>query len=64
MLGAADRVSDSLARAQDELGRVDESTVPAWARFFLAPADCGSQPLQPWVRRDPGAGPSLAELLA
>ncbi|WP_329484201.1 hypothetical protein OG555_18800 [Kribbella sp. NBC_01484] len=39
MLGAADRVSDSLARAQDELGRVDEGTVPAWARFFLAPAD-------------------------
>lgn len=39
MLGAADRVCDSLARAQDELGRVDTSTVPAWARFFLAPAD-------------------------
>jgi transcriptional regulator with XRE-family HTH domain len=39
MLGAADRVSDSLARARDELGRVDEDTVPAWARFFLAPAD-------------------------
>ncbi|TDW24136.1 helix-turn-helix domain-containing protein [Kribbella kalugense] len=39
MLGAADRVSDSLARAQDELGRVDESKVPSWARFFLAPAD-------------------------
>ncbi|MEU4607513.1 hypothetical protein AB0F43_31395 [Kribbella sp. NPDC023972] len=39
MLGAADRVSDSLARAQDELGRVDEGSVPAWARFFLAPAD-------------------------
>lgn len=38
-LGAADRVSDSLARAQDELGRVDEGTVPSWARFFLAPAD-------------------------
>lgn len=34
MLGAADRVSDALARARDELGRVDESTVPAWARFF------------------------------
>jgi hypothetical protein len=39
MLGAADRVSDSLARAQDELGRIDEDTVPSWARFFLAPAD-------------------------
>ncbi|QNE18277.1 helix-turn-helix transcriptional regulator [Kribbella qitaiheensis] len=39
MLGSGDRVCDSLARAKEELGRIDADTVPAWARFFLAPAD-------------------------
>lgn len=39
MLGADEHMSDALARAQSELGRVDADTAPSWARFFLAPAD-------------------------
>jgi tetratricopeptide (TPR) repeat protein len=38
MLGSADLVRDSLARAEGELARV-ETNVPSWAQFFLAPAD-------------------------
>ncbi|MBB5835993.1 hypothetical protein [Kribbella italica] len=39
MLGDSPRVCDALSRAQDELGRVEPGAVPAWARFFVAPAD-------------------------
>lgn len=39
MLGAEERVTDALARAEGEIGRVEIDAVPSWARFFLAPAD-------------------------
>lgn len=39
MIGQDSLVSDSVARAEGELARVDADTVPSWARFFLAPAD-------------------------
>ena len=39
MLGGAELVCDSLARAEGELARVDAASVPSWAQFFLAPAD-------------------------
>jgi hypothetical protein len=39
MMGSADLVCDSLARAEGELARVDADGVPSWAQFFLAPAD-------------------------
>ena len=38
-LGDAPRVRDSLARAEDELGRASADSAPTWAEFFLAPAD-------------------------
>jgi transcriptional regulator with XRE-family HTH domain len=38
-LGDDALVRDCLARAEAELGRVHPGTTPAWAGFFLAPAD-------------------------
>jgi transcriptional regulator with XRE-family HTH domain len=39
MLGSAELVCDALARAENELQRVDADTVPSWARFSLAPGE-------------------------
>ncbi len=39
MLGVAQQVDDALARARNELERVDPDTVPAWTRFAVAEAD-------------------------
>jgi transcriptional regulator with XRE-family HTH domain/tetratricopeptide (TPR) repeat protein len=38
-LGDDTQARDHLRRAEAELGRADPDTAPAWARFFLAPAD-------------------------
>ena len=39
MLGSDEHVRDAIARAEGELTRVDATTLPSWARFFLAPAE-------------------------
>jgi tetratricopeptide (TPR) repeat protein len=39
VLGAAERMKESLDRARREFDRVDLDTAPAWARFALDPAD-------------------------
>ncbi len=39
MLGVPHQVEDALARARNELERVDPATAPAWTRFAVAEAD-------------------------